>query len=194
MYSSTESYPRRQGVRSSGSICLRLISLSLGCLTTMSPTRKGCAGTFENVFKILFRSSTISSAILLKWNVTLLVFMPLYSELCLSLCCSSPTVRPYGLLTSHTLEGARSPRHIIEVLIICLLQFFLNLLIYYSVCFILNRIFISTNTVRTEVAKTAKSEFHCIFVCYFVVPSAAVGKYKERSLTAKTQLTKPTNH
>ena len=71
------------------------------------------------------------------------------------------------------------------------------LFIYYSFsifCFILNRIFISTNTVRTEVAKTAKSEFHCIFVCYFVVPSAAVGKYKERSLTAKTQLTKPTNH
>ena len=45
---------------------------------------------------------------------------------------------------------------------------------------------------RTKVAKTAKSELNCIAYLLFVVPSATVGKYKERSLTAKTNPTKPT--
>ena len=42
-----------------------------------------------------------------------------------SLCCSSPTLRPCGLLTSHIWREARSPRHIIEVLTTCLFQFFI---------------------------------------------------------------------
>ena len=45
-----------------------------------------------------------------------------------------------------------------------------------------------------EVAKTAKSKLNHLFVYffYFVVPSATVGKYKEQSLTAMTNLTEPT--
>ena len=64
----------------------------------------------------------------------LLTFMPLFLELCHLFCCSSPTVRPYDLLTIHLLKGARSPRHTIEVLTTCLLQFFL-LFICISVLF-----------------------------------------------------------
>ena len=97
--------------------------------------------------------------------------MPLFLESRLFLSPSSPTVRPYGLPTSLTLARARSPRHIIKVLITCLLQYFLftySLFVLYLFCFILNIVFIWTNTVRTEVAKTVKSEFSCVF-CLFVI-------------------------
>ena len=62
------------------------------------------------------------------------------------------------------------------------------------VLFILNIVLSWTNTVGAEVAKTAKSNLNRLFVYffYFVVPSATVGKYKEQSLTAMTNLTEPT--
>ena len=51
-----------------------------------------------------------------------------------------------------------------------------------------------TNTVRTEVAKIAKRAklIAFLFICYFVVPSAAVGKYEKQRLPDKIEPTKPT--
>ena len=63
-----------------------------------------------------------------------------------------------------------SPRHTIEVLTTYLLQFFYLLFI---LCFVLFYIetFILTNTVRTKVAKTAKSELRfCLFILLFPLP------------------------
>ena len=63
-----------------------------------------------------------------------------------------------------SLVGSRSPRHTIEVLTTYLLQFFYLLFILCFVLFYIG-IFTLTNTVRTKVAKTAKSELRfCLFV------------------------------
>ena len=103
---------------------------------------------------------------------TLLVFMPLFSELCLLFCCSSPTERPYGLLTSHTL--ARYPRHIIEVLATCILRFFYLFIIHFVFLFYFDYdfFFFWTNTVGTVVAKTAKSDlrFWLFVILLFLLP------------------------
>ena len=64
----------------------------------MSPTQKGGGGTSENELIILSGSFIISLSILLKWNVTLFVFMLLFSEFSLLFYCTSPTVRPFRFL------------------------------------------------------------------------------------------------
>lgn len=106
----------------------------------------------------------------------------LYQFYCQMLAFSSlllPTLRYYGLLTSHTLEKARSPCHIIEVLWLAYYTFFTYILFYFFFYFFfLNMIFIWTK-VHTEAAKTTKSKLDCIFfIFHFVVPSTAVSKYK----------------
>ena len=66
--------------------------------------------------------------------------------------------------------------------------------LFHCLCFISNWIFIWTNTVCTEVAKTDKraNYFAFLFLCSFVFPSATVGKYKERRLADEIELTIPT--
>ena len=68
--------------------------------------------------------------------------------------------------------GARSPRHIIKVLTTYLLQIFLLIINFvFLFCFVLNRTYIWTKTVRTDVAKTAKSELRfCLFIFLFLLP------------------------
>ena len=69
-------------------------------------------------------------------------------------------------------------------------------IIRFNFFFIQNYIFlvIWTNTVRTEVAKNAKRAkwIAFLFICYFVVPSAAVGRYEKQRLSDKIEPTKPT--
>ena len=54
----------------------------------------------------------------------LLVFMSLFSKLCILLYCSSPTKDPMVFWLPIAWRRARSPRYTIEVLTTCLLQFF----------------------------------------------------------------------
>ena len=94
----------------------------------------------------------------------LFCLFPHYYSLCLvfrvlpSLLLLLTNRRSPGLLLTHSLAGVRFPRNTIEVLRTYLLQFFF---IYYSFCVLfLIGIFILTNTVRTQVAKTGKSQLH----------------------------------
>ena len=118
--------------------------------------------------------------------------MPLFSEVCVFLCCSSPTIRPYGLLAGHTLAGSTLPCHIIEVfhslfiIIFCLFIYYS----FYIFCFILNRISLRPIQCAQKMPKLLKANSIAFLFIYFIAPSAAVGKNKERRLTAKTNPTK----
>ena len=70
-----------------------------------------------------------------------------------------------GLLPTHSLEGSTLPTPFHRSFSNIFITVFL-FIIYFVFCFILNRIFFNwTNTVRTKVAKTAKSELRfCLFV------------------------------
>ena len=77
-----------------------------------------------------------------------------------------------GLLPAHSLEGGTLPTPFHRSLSNIFITIFL-FIIYFVFCFILNRIFFNwTNTVRTKVAKTAKSELRfCLFVILlFLLP------------------------
>ena len=77
-----------------------------------------------------------------------------------------------GILPTHSLEGGTLPTPFHRSFSNIFITIFL-FIIYFVFCFILNRIFFNwTNTVRTKVAKTAKSELRfCLFVILlFLLP------------------------
>ena len=92
---------------------------------------------------------------------TLLVFMPLFSELCLLFCCSSPTEQPYGLLTSHIL--ARYPRHIQKFQQLVYYDFFTYLLFILYFCFILIMTFFSFGPIQWAPLLLKLLKVTCVF-------------------------------
>ena len=122
-----------------------------------------------------------------------------FSDACLFFCCFSRTIRPYDLLTGRTLVGGMLPTPYMlkvfhKLLIIFCLFIHCSFHFFFCVLFEITFFVIWTNTVRTEVAKTAKraNEIAFLIVCYFVVSFTAVGKYKERRHTDEIEPTKPT--
>ena len=93
---------------------------------------------FEYLFKFLSRASKISSAILLKGNITIvLLLLPKPSPSCFSVLFRrlpfphcSPFIKSYGLLTGRTLAGSMLPTPYILKSINCLLSFFFFWFIY----------------------------------------------------------------
>ena len=98
----------------------------------------------------------------------------------LAMHCRGPSFPIYAIGIFHNL---------FSIIFVCFL-----IICFMFFCFILIWIFIWTNTVRTEVAKTAKRANYIafLFLCSFVVPSDVVGKYKEQRLTDKIGLITPT--